>query len=261
MGRGRKSEFEQLLSLPWWVWAVAGAVAFALVGWLLPSLLATEDTYADLHAAMQVPALLALGVGLTLSGASAWHTHQARAGFVTSHGLGQLRRLRYREFQSRVAAAFARRGYEIGRKCRGVDLVLIKDGRRYFVACKQWKQFNVSAQQLIRLQQRMTEEAASGGFFISAGVFTRDARTFAAEMNIELIGGVSLQRFLESEETHKSPAPYPEPVFLSSTAMTVPVCPSCGSPMIRRVAKFGKTAGEEFWCCPHYPHCRGTRYY
>ena len=78
-------------------------------------------------------------------------------------------------------------------------------------------------------------------------------------MNIELVGGISLVGFLETDQAPAAATPYREPVFLSSTALTVPVCPHCGSPMMRRVAKYGKTAGEEFWGCGQYPHCRGTR--
>ncbi len=36
-----------------------------------------------------------------------------------------------------------------------------------------------------------------------------------------------------------------------------PSCPTCGSPMIRRTARRGEHAGEEFWGCSRYPECRG----
>lgn len=35
-------------------------------------------------------------------------------------------------------------------------------------------------------------------------------------------------------------------------------CPKCGAGLVRRVAKQGKRAGEEFWACSAYPHCRFT---
>ena len=38
-----------------------------------------------------------------------------------------------------------------------------------------------------------------------------------------------------------------------------PSCPKCGKPMIKRVAKKGLNAGNEFWSCPSYPDCKGTR--
>ncbi len=38
-----------------------------------------------------------------------------------------------------------------------------------------------------------------------------------------------------------------------------PVCPKCGQPMIKRVAKKGVNSGKEFWSCSKYPDCNGTR--
>lgn len=38
-----------------------------------------------------------------------------------------------------------------------------------------------------------------------------------------------------------------------------PLCPKCGRPMIKRVAKKGVNSGKEFWSCPSYPECTGTR--
>lgn len=38
-----------------------------------------------------------------------------------------------------------------------------------------------------------------------------------------------------------------------------PVCPQCGRPMIKRMAKKGVNAGHPFWSCTGYPECNGTR--
>lgn len=37
-----------------------------------------------------------------------------------------------------------------------------------------------------------------------------------------------------------------------------PVCPKCGKPMVKRVAKKGVNVGKEFWSCSGYPECNGT---
>jgi restriction system protein len=36
-------------------------------------------------------------------------------------------------------------------------------------------------------------------------------------------------------------------------------CPLCHSQMIKRKARRGSRADQEFWGCPNYPDCRGTR--
>ena len=39
----------------------------------------------------------------------------------------------------------------------------------------------------------------------------------------------------------------------------VPVCPKCGGPMRKVVARKGANAGNPFWSCRAYPACDGTR--
>jgi hypothetical protein len=36
-------------------------------------------------------------------------------------------------------------------------------------------------------------------------------------------------------------------------------CPSCGQPMVLRTSRRGANAGTQFWGCPSYPACKGTR--
>jgi DNA-binding helix-hairpin-helix protein with protein kinase domain len=54
-------------------------------------------------------------------------------------------------------------------------------------------------------------------------------------------------------------APRPTPAPSSPPNPLGVLCPSCGSAMIRRTAKRGYRAGNQFWGCSRYPNCRGTR--
>jgi len=38
-----------------------------------------------------------------------------------------------------------------------------------------------------------------------------------------------------------------------------PPCPDCGRPMRKRVPRTGRRAGQPFWGCSGYPHCKGSR--
>lgn len=38
-----------------------------------------------------------------------------------------------------------------------------------------------------------------------------------------------------------------------------PLCPRCGKPMIKHMARKGINSGNEFWSCSDYPNCNGTR--
>ncbi len=44
-----------------------------------------------------------------------------------------------------------------------------------------------------------------------------------------------------------------------AAAQAAPVCPKCGKPMRKRVARKGRNAGNPFWSCTGYPDCDGTR--
>lgn len=63
------------------------------------------------------------------------------------------------------------------------------------------------------------------------------------------------------------PTPRPAPRTASTPSTTTSPsgqsvdCPSCGSPMIPRVARRGRNRGNRFYGCSRYPACRGTRRY
>ena len=40
---------------------------------------------------------------------------------------------------------------------------------------------------------------------------------------------------------------------------SAPRCPTCGCEMALRTARKGAQSGSQFWGCPKYPACRGTR--
>jgi len=44
-----------------------------------------------------------------------------------------------------------------------------------------------------------------------------------------------------------------------AVATGTPICPRCSSRMVRRMARHGPTAGNQFWGCSRYPSCKGTR--
>jgi len=52
----------------------------------------------------------------------------------------------------------------------------------------------------------------------------------------------------------RTPPPPSQAVILD--ANTSPQCPSCSGEMVKRKAKSGQNAGNEFWGCSNYPKCR-----
>lgn len=60
----------------------------------------------------------------------------------------------------------------------------------------------------------------------------------------------------QTARSHLAATPNPPRATISSST---PTCPSCGSRMVRRTARRGRSAGSQFWGCSQYPRCRGTR--
>jgi restriction system protein len=163
-----------------------------------------------------------------------------------------------------VSEAFRRRGYVVGETGGGgadggVDLVLRKDGEKFLVQCKQWKAYKVGVTTIRELYGVMAASGAVGGFVVTSGVFTQEAKSFAKGINIDLIDGAELTAMIKKIPRQPQSAistkqsEYQRPM----AATADPNCPKCGSAMTKRTARQGANYGKTFWGCTGYPQCRG----
>lgn len=275
--RQKESNGEVLIGvaamLPWWV-----SVILALVTYVVLSKYARVEVPAPVNSSQMgamvfgsmikagaaigqylVPAILLVGAIVSVIG------RMKREKLVESvagdaHG-NSMRNMTWREFEMLVGEAFRKRGFQV-QECGGpgadggIDLVLTRGHERFLVQCKQWKAFKVSVTVVRELYGVMSAKGAAGGFVVTSGVFTEEARTFVKGLNIELIDGKVLQRMIDevssvSAERRKNKAP--------TSLDSEPSCPSCGGAMHKRAAKKGANAGRMFWGCEGYPQCRGIR--
>jgi restriction system protein len=88
--------------------------------------------------------------------------------------------------------------------------------------------------------------------FVSLHRLTADARQFADSVGMTLVEGHELLEIIRSGLASDS-LELPVPV-----ALGVPRCPACGREMVRRTARHGAPAGEDFWGCSTFPACRVT---
>jgi HJR/Mrr/RecB family endonuclease len=107
--------------------------------------------------------------------------------------------LSFPEFQTLMAEAFRRIGYTVLENAGessvgGIDLLLDREGQKFFVQCKQWKVLKVGVKPIRELAGVMNAKGVPGGFFVSAGSYTREARAFADEVGIALVDGVGLAK-------------------------------------------------------------------
>lgn len=104
------------------------------------------------------------------------------------------------DFEGLVAEGFRHRGFLVterggGEPDGGIDLALTHGNERFLVQCKQWRTQSVSVSVVRELHAVMAAEGAVGGFAVTSGTFSMDAKKFASGRNIELIEGRGLAAF------------------------------------------------------------------
>lgn len=225
-----------------------------------------------------LPFICLLGAAL-----SAWRRRQAgQLHAEAAQRADGLARMDWRDFEVLVGEYFRREGFAATPNSRpgpdgGVDVIMRKGSDRYLVQCKHWRAQRVGVQVVRELYGVMAAQRVAGGFVVTSGRFTEDAREFASGREIGLIDGRTLQRKIRSQtqpvgapetapriEPVFAPVPTPERPPATGTVFTPaapPACPLCGAAMVMRQARTGTHAGRHFWGCSRYgeTRCRGTR--
>ena len=179
----------------------------------------------------------------------------------------------WREFEMLVGESFRLQGYQVTETGGngadgGIDLIARKGGEKFLVQCKQWRAFKVGVQVVRELYGVMAAAGAAGGFVVTSGRLTEEAREWAKWRNVTLIDGAKLFGLIQQakaslgSKSQPSAAPIqPQPSVVPSTIQSdaPPHCPTCLREMVLRTAKRGANAGGSFWGCTGYPGCRGTR--
>ncbi len=118
--------------------------------------------------------------------------------------------LRRSEAERLISDCFRRRGYVVtgfgaGGKGDAVDLGLTRNGARFLVQFRDWNKQQVGIAVIWALTSAIGAQRASGGFVITGGQFTREARTLADLCGISLIDGAALAQFTGDESGANSP--------------------------------------------------------
>jgi restriction system protein len=273
-----KAIFDLFSLLPWWV-----GTAFAPISYFVLHALAApyKITTADANQMEQwavrslITALANFGQYavplLCVAGAiaSAWQGRKRRAlisGIAGCDAADSLDDMSWQDFELTVSEAFRLDGFAIEERGGanadgGIDLILHKEGEKFFVQCKQWRAFKVGVNVVRELYGVMAAGGATGGFVVTSGAFTKDAAEFASGRNVILVDGRILFDMIKRVE--RAPTALRNPAHtnldLPPTMQDTIKCPVCRSKMIERVAKRGANSGITFWGCSRYPDCKGTR--
>ena len=274
MARRRSGTLEDFIwiisKLPWWVCIILGIVSYIVLHNIatVPALsvkLPNDMSRAVSHGFLTTFAMFfqyilafAFGMGALVSGISSIRNKKVYKSVESRSGVASLNEISWQDFERLVGEYYRREGFHVTREGGngpdgGIDLLLKRNNETYLVQCKQWRAFKVGAQPVREFYGVITARGASGGYFVTSGVYTEEAQRFAQGLNIELIDGKRLRKMIDP--ARKEPTVI-EPINRQSQR-TVPVCPKCGAEMKKRIARRGKNAGKEFWGCSAYPKCNG----
>lgn len=252
MGRRKKEKLlDTLIRLPWWV----GAVGAVLILVARPIWLAWAATKAGvfaplMHTVANIFYFFAVifAVGALASFIRQWwngrllekqalfsgldNTIPAQPNAFQSLAPEKAPDLTWRQFEGVIQELFRRQGYlsvetESGPD-GGYDIALRKDGKRYLVQCKHWQAQKVGVGPVRELWGVIAASKADGGFFVTSGFFTEDAKAFAAQTELELIDGHLLKKFA-SEVTRPKATTATRLQEAGLLVTTAPACPECGA--------------------------------
>jgi restriction system protein len=275
MARRKQNLIEDLIEitskLPWWVGVVLAIVAYVWLHNVAVSEVTAvvqpgkmgdfvgQTVFQTLASVGQYLLPFAFLVGAAMSAFGRYKRSALHEQVAGSPDRSALNDMSWQQFEALVGEAFRRKGYAVtetggGGADGGIDLVLKKEGETFLVQCKQWKAYKVSVNTVRELYGVMAAEGSTGGFVVTSGVFTDDARAFAVGRNIELMDGKALHALIRGVSVPAKAVAAP-----AATPAGSPACPVCQSTMVRRTAKRGANSGNEFWGCLQYPACKGTR--
>jgi restriction system protein len=177
----RESLFAILVRSPWWLSLVVAAALFALARLFLPDIIALSV------------ALPFIGI----AGYAGWRQMREPGATRIAEMLETLREMPWEEFSALVEDALRGEGYVV-RPLSGerADFELVRNGRISVVCARRWKAARTGVEPLRELVEAGRARDAGDHVYLSAGEFSDNARRFATEKAVRLVGGPDLARLL-----------------------------------------------------------------
>lgn len=274
-----QSVMDLVVLLPWWAGVLLAVLAYVALHHVAGQPVAATAQPGQIGAMLTQTLWRTLAsVGqylipilcLASAAMSAWRRRERKhliGDVARSEAADVLDGMNWQQFERLVGEGFRLQGYRVvetggGGADGGVDLVLNKNGEKHLVQCKQWRALRVGVDVVRELYGVMAARGAAGGFVVTSGRFTDEARKFAEGRNVQLIDGIRLGALIKQAAAVPPLAPAGTDANAPRAATpgdAAPSCPSCTKAMVRRTAKRGANAGHAFWGCSSYPSCKGTR--
>ena len=137
------------------------------------------------------------------------------------------------------------------------DLKLKRYGRLSIVRCKKYYVRKVPLSMVLEFYKAMSREPdLEKGYFITTGLFSREAKKFASGKQLELIDGVKFMDFVRIAGSID--AAEEKSAVENSLMRPGYACPMCGAQMVLRTVESNPHTVTHFWGCSAYPACKGA---
>lgn len=289
MARQKTSPFEDMIllvsKLPWWigiVLALGSYVVLHVIASRPPTPVSGPGQMGDVVVRGLTTVMAQFGqyilpfgfsIGALMSAITSTRRNRLYDTVASRPGASALSEMSWSEFEDLVGEFYRRDGFQVIRQGGngpdgGIDLVLRQKGETYLVQCKQWKAYKVGVQPVREFYGVMASKGVAGGYFVTSGEFTQEAKTFVQGLNLDLVDGTKLRKMIDIVQ-QAAPADFrmgsgghsskdSAEFSVSSPVPRAPICPKCGAEMKKRIARQGANSGKEFWGCTTFPKCKGT---
>lgn len=196
-----------LTQVPWWVYVTISASFYLVLNYLVPYFEAqgvlfneTELSLSPVLAPVVALALLAPASFSLLKCNKKKKLHELR------EEIKLIQEVSWDQFKEMVAEAYKRSGYMfLGNgpfsSDPAVDLFMRKGANIYIIQCRYWRNRKLGIREVKKFQAILQKKQAVGGFLLTTGIFTREARHYCLSRPINLVDGIALVDLLGFSKT------------------------------------------------------------
>ena len=193
---------EFLAQIPWWISVTLSASFYLLLKFVVPYFEAQSSLVNEVHVSLgPVFAPVVALAFLSPVTFSLLKSNRKKKLDALQEEIKALQELSWQQFKDLVAEAYQFTGYTnmANTTFTGdprVDLVMRKGANLYLVHCRYWQNRKLGKREVKNLFSLMHDKHASGVFLLTTGIFTNEARHYAASRPITLVDGVELVELL-----------------------------------------------------------------
>ena len=199
--------FDFLAQIPWWVSISLSLFFYVLLKFVVPyfdaQAILVNEVHVSLGPVFAPVVALALLSPVTFS---LLRSSRKKKLHDLKNELQAIQELSWHDLKTQVSEAFRSRGYIIMESSAftadpSIDLVMRKSANLYLVQCRYWLNRKLGIREVKNLYSLMHDKHASSVFLLTTGIFSNEARHYAAGRPINLVDGIELVELLAKSGT------------------------------------------------------------